>query len=153
MSEPYSPPPRKGNPVSQRKHRQEVLWQISLPLMLGILLVLAAGAGVIYAGSSGTGDIVRWASISLIWLILPALCMTLIITLLMAALAYGLGRLTGALPGYTKSLQDIFVLIDARVRKAADSAVEPVLRTHGFFAGLRTLRRKLTRRKYGNREH
>jgi len=142
MSESYTPPPLKGNPVSLRKHRQEVLWQISLPLVIGILVVLVAGAGVIYAGSTGSGDVVRWASISIIWLIIPAMLLTLLLTVLLAALAYGLGRLTGALPGYTRQLQDIFVLIDARVRKAADAAVEPLLRTHGFFAGLRALRRK-----------
>ena len=66
----------------------------------------------------------------------------LLITIILAAVAYGLARLTGALPVYTKQVQDIFVLIASRVRKVADAAVEPTLRTHSFLAGLRALRRK-----------
>jgi hypothetical protein len=144
MNEPYRPPQLKGNPVTLRKHRREVLWQIGLPLAIGVLLVLVAGGGVIYAGASGAGDVGRWMSISLIWLIIPALVLTLLVTVVMAAFAYGLIHLLGVLPGYTRQVQDIFVVIESRVKKAADAAVEPVLRAHSLVARLRVLRRKRT---------
>ena len=129
------------NPLTQRKHRQEVLWQISIPLAAGMLLVLAAGAGVIFASAAG-GAVDRWASISLIWLIIPTMILTLLLIVVTAALAYGLIRLIGVLPGYSRRLQDIFVMINARLRKIADAAVEPALRVHSFTASLRALRRK-----------
>jgi hypothetical protein len=67
---------------------------------------------------------------------------TLLLIAVIAALAYGLIRLIGALPGYTRRLQDIFVMVAARTRKLADAAVEPALRAQGFAASLRALRRR-----------
>lgn len=138
----YPPPSPKPNPVTRRKHRQEVLWQITVPLALGVILVLAAGAGVVYAGATQTGPVDRWASISIIWLIIPMMVLTLILLVATGGLAYGIIWLIGALPIYTRRIQDVFDLIEARVRKAADASVEPTLRVQSFTAGLRALRRK-----------
>jgi len=143
MNEPtYPPSSPEPNPVTRRRHRQEVLWQITLPLALGVLLVLAAGAGVVYAAASQTGPVDRWASVSIIWLILPTMVLTFIILVATAGLAYGAIWLIGALPKYTRQIQDIFILIDAQVTKAADASVEPALRAQSIMAGLRALRRK-----------
>ncbi|OGO31150.1 MAG: hypothetical protein A2Z16_07295 [Chloroflexi bacterium RBG_16_54_18] len=138
----YPPSSPKPNPLTRRKHRQEVLWQITLPLALGAILVLAAGVGVVYAGATQAGPLERWASTSIIWLIIPMMVLTLILLGVTAGLAYGIVWLIGALPKYTRQIQDVFVLIDARVRKAADASVEPTLRVRSFTAGLRALRRK-----------
>ena len=143
MSEQFHPPfPVEPNPLTQRQHRKEVLWQITLPLAIGVLLVLAAGIGVGYAGASKAGPVDRWASISTIWLIIPMMAVALIFLAVTAALAYGLMRLNALLPRYTRQLQDVFVVIEARVKRAADAAVEPALRARSAFAGLRALRRK-----------
>ena len=138
----YPPSCPKPNPLTRRKHRQEVLWQITLPLALGAILVLAAGVGVVYAGATQAGPLERWASTSIIWLIIPMMVLTLILLGVTAGLAYGIVWLIGALPKYPRQIQDVFVLIDARVRKAADASVEPTLRVRSFTAGLRALRRK-----------
>ena len=136
---PFTPEP---NPLTQRKHRKEVLWQITAPLVIGALLVLAAGVGVVYAGASNTGPVDRWASISIIWLIIPMMVVALIFLAVTAGIAYGLMRLNSLLPIYSRQLQDLFVVIEARVRRAADAAVEPALRVRSAAAGLRAFRRK-----------
>ena len=103
MSEQFHPPfPVEPNPLTQRQHRKEVLWQITLPLAIGVLLVLAAGIGVGYAGASKAGPVDRWASISTIWLIIPMMAVALIFLAVTAALAYGLMRLNALLPRYTR---------------------------------------------------
>jgi len=136
---PFTPEP---NPLTQRKHRKEVLWQITAPLVIGALLVLAAGVGVVYAGASNTGPVDRLASISIIWLIIPMMVVALIFLAVTVALAYGLMRLNDLLPIYSRQLQDLFVVIEARVKRAADAAVEPALRVRSAAAGLRAFRRK-----------
>jgi hypothetical protein len=143
MSEHFHPPfASKPNPVTQRKHRQEVWWQITLPLLVCVLLVLAAGAGVVYAGAVNGGPVDRWASVSIIWLIIPTMLITLILLAVTASLAYGLMRLNGALPRFTRRLQDLWILVAARAKRAADASVEPTLRVQSISAGLRALRRK-----------
>jgi lipopolysaccharide export LptBFGC system permease protein LptF len=143
MSDQFHPPfTPEPNPLTQRKHRREVLWQITAPLVVGVLLVLAAGIGVVYAGASNTGPVDRWASVSIIWMIIPTMAITLIFLAVTVGLAYGLMRLNGLLPRYTRQLQDVFVVIEARFKRAADAAVEPVLRVRSASAGLRALRRK-----------
>jgi len=136
---PFTPEP---NPLTQRKHRKEVLWQITAPLVIGALLVLAAGVGVVYAGASNTGPVDRLASISIIWLIIPMMVVALIFLAVTVALAYGLMRLNDLLPIYSRQLQDLFVVIEARVKRAADAAVEPALRVRSAAAWLRAFRRK-----------
>lgn len=137
-SQPPSLPER--NPVTHQKHRGEVLWQITLPLAIGGVYVLVT---TIIAISGEREAVSLWADISLVWLILPIIVITLVFTLILAALLYGVTRLLGALPLYARQAQNIFTLIGVRVRKGADAAVEPVLRIQGLLAAWRALRRKL----------
>lgn len=142
MSEHFRPSYPVPNPVTRRKHRREVFWQVTVPLLVGAILVLAAGVGVIYVGATNLTPVDRWASISIIWLIIPMMFVALIFLAVITSLAYGLVRLIGILPKYTRQVQDLFVSIEARVKSAADSAVEPTLRVQGIIAGLRALRRR-----------
>jgi hypothetical protein len=143
MTEHNNPPIQpEPNPLTQRQHRKEVLWQITAPLVVGVLLVLAAGIGVAYGGATNTVQVDRLASVSIIWLIIPTMVVALIFLVITAGLAYGLMRLNGILPVYTRRLQDVFVVIGARVKRAADAAAEPVIKVQSTFAKLQVLRRK-----------
>jgi hypothetical protein len=143
MQEPFHPLNRlERNPITQHKHRREVFWQITLPLVAGVLLVIAAGAGVILSAATGSPQVGRWMSVSLIWLIVPALAITLLVTLLAGGAAYGVTWLLRWLPGFALKAQDFFVLLQVRMARAADAAVAPVLRIQGWLAALRALRRR-----------
>lgn len=135
-------PLQSRNPVTQREHRREVLWQIILPLAVGVLLVLVAGGGVIWAGTTNTGDVSKWADASLIWLIVPLMIAALLFLGLLAGLVYVLTLGIRRLPIFTYRLQKIFSLVSRRVRKAADGAVEPVLRVQSFSAAWKALWRR-----------
>jgi len=133
------PAPRERNPITTAAHRREVFWQITLPLILGLLLVLAV---TVLAAVSGSGPASKWGDISLIWLILLTLLPILIFTVIIAGLAFGVFRLIGILPGYARQVQDFFMLVQEQVRKGADKAVDPALKAHSFLAGIAALRRK-----------
>ena len=146
MSSDFKPPlQQKGNPLTQQAHRREVFRQISLPLTLGVVVILVAAVGVALAAAGGGGDVGAWADVSLIWLIIPSMLFTLILLILTAGVAYALTRLLGVVPPFARQVQDLFLLIQFRVRKIADSAAEPVLRAGALAASLRALRRKRSR--------
>ncbi len=133
------------NPATYRRHRREVFWQITLPLIAGGALVLAGAVGVIWAAASGTDNLGRWVSISLIWMIAPTLLVMAFFIVLLMAIAYGLERGLQVLPPYANRAQRAFTALYKRIRRLTDGAVEPVLRVHSWKAGLSALRRRVER--------
>lgn len=127
------------NPATHKAHQKEVLWQITVPLILGLLVLLAL---CVLAAIGPAGVASRWADVSLIWLILPMFILLFILIAIFGGTAFGVIKLIGALPVYARKVQDIFVTIGAIVRQYSDKAVEPILRTQGFMASLRRLLRR-----------
>jgi hypothetical protein len=130
------------NPVTHAAHRREVFWQITFPLILTLLILLGLVGFVIYAGFQGSGSVSRWADISLIWLLLPAVVATLVVLVFLIGLVYLVSKLLGVLPGYARLVQGYFSLAQVRIRSIADKMVEPVLKIRSFKAGADVLRRK-----------
>jgi hypothetical protein len=126
------------NLETYQNHRREIFWQITIPLVIGVLVVLALAVGILFGS---VADVSRWADISIIWLILPSLLITLVFLIVTAALAYVVLLLINRLPPYMLLLQDFFHKIRDGVRRVSDKAVEPVLRVEGLKASWRALRR------------
>ena len=125
------------NPVTQGAHKREVLWQITVPFVIVLLIFLGFVVFTAVSGIQGNGQLSRWADTSLIWLILPTLLIAFIFMALLAALVYGLFRLLRVLPGYTRKAQDIVYRIQDRVEAASNLAARPVIKVEGFRAALR----------------
>jgi predicted membrane protein len=138
MNETPQPEP---NPKTQQAHRREVLLQITLPLIIGLVLVLLLAILTVVTATSG-GSVAQAADASLIFLIIPLMFVTLIFTIIFGALAYGIIKLNEVLPIYTKQAQDVFELVRQQVRMGSDKAVEPIFKIRSFFASLGALKRK-----------
>jgi hypothetical protein len=132
--------PEERNPATAAVHRREVRWQITVPLILGGLVIVALA---VWAGVTGRPAQATWADISLIWLIIPTCVFGLITLLLLGGLTYGLVRLIQKLPGWMLSLQGMVYNLGVLVRRLDDRIVAPILRVRGWLASLQTLRRKL----------
>lgn len=128
--EPLKPlPPR--NPVTTRKHRREVFWQITLPLLLGLFLIVAL---MVLAALQAAGSVNfsrRFADISLLWLIAPNLFLSLLNLALLVGLAAAATLLLHKLPPYARLAQDAFARLALKTGQICDRIVEPVLRGKG----------------------
>jgi uncharacterized oligopeptide transporter (OPT) family protein len=140
--EQFIPPLRERNPITTQKHRHEVFWQITVPVTVGGVLLLLIAIGVVIAYFANTGDIAKWASVSTIILIVPAMIIGLIVIAVSAGMAFLVTRGLSEAPFIARRIQDIAVLIVVRVNKASDASTEPFLRVHQFTAGLRALFRR-----------
>jgi hypothetical protein len=140
--EQFIPPLRERNPITTQKHRHEVFWQITVPVTVGGVLLLLIAIGVVIAYFANTGDIAKWASVSTIILIVPAMIIGLIVIVVSAGMAFLVTRGLSEAPFIARRIQDIAVLIVVRVNKASDASTEPFLRVHQFTAGLRALFRR-----------
>ncbi len=123
------------NPVTHAAHRREMLLQVTMPLVIAILILLAGVFGVIYSATQGPDDISRWADISLVWLLAPALIGAVTLFAVLVAVTYGLAKLLGVFPGYARLVQDYFLLAQVRARQVSDRLVEPVLKMRSRQAG------------------
>ncbi len=130
------------NPTTERKHRREVFLQITVPLAVGVMLILLAAAGVIWAGIANTGNVSAWADVSLIWLVIPLMLVVFLFLGLLAGLVYVLTLGLQRLPFFMHRVQVFFRLVDMRVRKVANGSVEPVMRVQSFSAAWKALWRR-----------
>ncbi|MBL1197407.1 MAG: hypothetical protein HND51_23955 [Chloroflexi bacterium] len=124
------------NPVTRRNHKREVLWQITLPFLAGLLMLIVL-ATLLTLNEVGTFS--NWAEISTILLIIPLLILSLIPLALFATLAYLIMMLIPNIPPYARLVQDAIRKVGHYARRGADMAAEPILRTQSFSARLRTL--------------
>ena len=127
---------QERNPKTEAAHRKQVLWQVTVPLLLGVILILVLAVLTTLAGS---GTVHVLGDIALIWLILPLLVILLVFSAIIGGLAYLVIRLIGALPRLALKAHHLIKGIQASLTKAADAVVKPVLQVEGWRATLRAL--------------
>lgn len=125
----------------QKKIRREVFWQITLPLLVGVILILGLGAWTIFTTVQGE-SIRQAADTSLIFLLIPNMAMAVIPLVLFAGLAYGVIWMNKNFPAYLHQAQDAFIKVRDGVRQGADKLVEPVLKFKSSLAAWHVLKRK-----------
>lgn len=129
--------------ASTQAHRQQVIWQIILPVGLSTLACLGLILLISLSTFQANGDTARWAAISTIWIVIPLLVVGLLILLLLGALIYLLARLLHIAPTYTQMIQDYVYRGTAHVRRFSEASVQPIL----FLEGLRASIKAFFRRK------
>jgi hypothetical protein len=136
-------PKKERNPITHQRHRKEVLWQITLPILIFGLILLAFS---VLAITMSPNQASLWADISLIWLIMPVMVITLISLVMLIASIYAVIKIIQVLPVYAFRLQNGLILVRARFRHIANRSVEPVLRIHSLSAGINSFFRQISSR-------
>lgn len=137
----YTPSPRIRNLDVKLRHQKEVLWQITLPLILGIFLFL--GASILVTVGANI-DVSRLADATLVWLIIPWLIVSLLGVLILSGLVYGVVKLIQVLPFAFYRLYAFLRRVHGIIRQAGDKAVEPVLKTASLRGRWQALRSRKT---------
>jgi hypothetical protein len=134
-----SPSLPERNPVTHKAHGRQVLWQVTIPLALGVVVVLVLG---VLAGMAGEAEASLWADISIIFLLIPTMMVALLFLLVLAGMIYALLRVLQILPRYALIAQNFSYKLERRARSGANRAAEPIFRYHSFVAAMRTLFRR-----------
>lgn len=117
---------------SYQRHRQQRVTQVILPVLLGALLMVGMIVLISLSTFNSGGDVVRWAAISTIWIVIPIMLAGLIVLAILIGLIYLMVRALGALPRYTGIAQDYVYKARACILRAADMAVRPVIVLNGW---------------------
>lgn len=120
------------------RHRRQVFWQITFPMILsalaGIILVILVSLSTVNGSSVSS----QWASISTIWLILPLLFVGIFAFLLLAVLIFLIIRLRRILPTYTHLVHTYIQIVNIRIGIILDQAARPQINSLSRWAGWRT---------------
>ncbi|HSG45027.1 MAG TPA: hypothetical protein VLA72_17910 [Anaerolineales bacterium] len=122
--------------LSYKKHRRELATQIILPIVLTVIIIIAAIVFINIAIFRDDGDVARWAAVSTIWIVIPIMIGMLIFLVLLVGLIYLMARLLGITPTYTGMAQDYVRKAAVYIKKGADAVVKPVIGLKGFFASV-----------------
>lgn len=125
------------NPKSHAEHKREVFWQITVPMLVGILVILAAVGAIIFSATQPVMDVERWADVSLMWLILPSLFFALLFFFLLAGLIYAVIYIMHVIPHYTLVIQLYLEKARGKISQLANMGVEPILRISTIWAAIR----------------
>lgn len=142
MKKPELPEVLLVNPVTQKTHRIQVLWQVVLPLVLGGLVILTLDVFTIQA-SEDTVD--RGADLGMIIILLPVMIMLVILLALFSVTIYGLLRAQKVIPRFTYQAQTLVGRMQQIVNSTTDRTVAPILSINGWLAGIKTLVKRMRR--------
>jgi len=139
--QPYGYLPER-NPFAFRKHRREVFWQITIPFLV-LLVIFLAMLVLPWFGSSAT--VSRWGDISLIWIIIPTLLVTLVFIVITIGLIAAVVGLIRFIPPKMRQLLDLLFRLGRLVEKISDLLVEPVLKVESMRASASAAKRSTKR--------
>ena len=124
----------KPEHYSYKLHRKQVGTQIVLPVVLAGILMIVMIVIIGLATFRDGGDVARWAAISTIWMIIPALFIGLVGLAVTIGLIYLFAKLLDILPIYTGIAQDYVNKARSYIIHAADRAVRPIIAFNGFMS-------------------
>jgi hypothetical protein len=121
----------------KKQHKKDVIWQIWFPVGFGALAMLALGLLAIFSLQTGADASARWGHVATIWLLLPVFVVGMVIFMLLAALVFGVTKLTAILPKYSAIAQMYARLLTARVINLADRSARPIIETKSVTAAVK----------------
>ena len=129
--------PTRGRAAKVR-HRREVFWQVTIPFILGLAVLL--GAAGLTAGSAWTGSAPGvYRDVALIWVLLLTMVSALIPFAVLIGLAYGVIRLIVLLPGWMYKIQRFVLKVEEAASRISRAVTAPMIRVNAFSSGLRQL--------------
>jgi hypothetical protein len=124
------------NPVTRAAHKKDFFKRVILPLVLGILVLIALVVTFILVP---VGDIGTWSQIATIFLIGLWLLIGLILLILVGVLVYLVSYVLKVMPSYTRMAQNGIETIREQATKGADITVKPVIQIQSFLAAVNAI--------------
>jgi len=125
--------------LAREAYRRDLRWQIIAPMVVVLLLVIAASVAVALSPAASAS---LWADISTIWILIPLMIFAFIALIMLIALIYGMAKLLQITPVYTEKLALLFRLVGLKIEKIADASTKPIFFVNEISASLRYLLKK-----------
>lgn len=122
----------------KKNHKKESFWQIWIPLTISVLIVIAVAVFVVLSTTrdlSGNFN-VKWSSISLVYLSLPALFGSLIFFILLCLIIYLIAKIYTLLPIYSQKALEFLNITAKNARLGSDKITKPLILLNSKVTGI-----------------
>ena len=127
------PLPSSKETVSYKAYKRDFLWQILVPILVALILVIIASVSVATSSDASTS---RWADISTIWIVIPLFIFVFISLIILVGIIYGMAKLLDITPVYTQKLNALIRLAGRKIESVADGTVKPIFFVEEISASL-----------------
>lgn len=129
---------KRNKPPANPGHRKQMIWQIWLPLIFSVLIIIAMA--VLAAISTGQDAQIgtNMTGIAIIWLITPVIIIGVVVFTLLVLIIYGISKLLKVTPIYTLVARNYVYKGSAWVRQISDRSVQPIINTNSTWASILT---------------
>ena len=125
-------PAPRPNRISYVKHRQDVTRQIILPVAFIAFMILVLAALIFFSTFFAAGDVGKWASVAIIWMITPLMFLLLVILAAAVGVVALLTRVLQISPRYTGLIQAYVLLFNEQIILWTNRISEPILKTKAW---------------------
>lgn len=141
------PPVPSKKPDPSPTHIRQSFWQILLPIWIIFAVYLALGIVAIVITAGGSPVAPQWAALSGILVMIPLCICGLIPLAILGGSVFGMTKGLPAILVLMRKLQDLTEKILAFLRKIADKAAAPIIKTEKFAASVKSFWTSLNHRK------
>ncbi len=127
-----------------RKHKRQLTWQILVPVIAAAVIIITAAVLAVTLGSASNRVA---ADVSVMWLILPVIFLSLIFLALLVGLIYGTFKLYGIIPTFTGKIQGFLYSVEKVTHKVADGSAKPFILFDEVGAAIKALFKREKRMK------
>ena len=124
---------------SYNVHRRQFWWQIFLPISLAIVLIIVVAVLLSISAFNGSGDSVRWAAISTMWLLIPVMFFGLLLLALLVGLVYLLARMLDIVPHYSSLALYYVNRAASQIKGVSSAAAKPFIFIDSLGASLKEI--------------
>jgi drug/metabolite transporter (DMT)-like permease len=133
------------NSVTQERHRKEVFLQVTIPVIIFSLVMLALAVITIYPATAEQDS--RWADISVVFLLVPVIFMALISLFILAVSVYATVYFIKVLPPFFFRVYQWLYLVNNRVQLIGEFITKPFIRINAWMASANKMRESIRRIK------
>lgn len=124
---------------AERKHNEQFIWQILLPILVAVLLALAIGILSILTAGQEPEMNEKWAQIATILLILPILLLGLILFVMIILSSQQISKFTKFLSQYLVTFSTLVDRAGGIVMNISGKTVQPLVQAKSYQAGIKRL--------------
>ena len=122
--------------ASYKAYKRDFLWQILLPIIIILILVIAAS---VFTAMRPPATASLWADISVIWLLIPLLFFALIILIILGGMVYGMAKLLDITPAYTRKFYLLIRRVTHKIEDIADASAKPIFFVEELLASIKSV--------------